>query len=104
MFALTTNALYNKDLIAFLTENIDDGYGKPFTSFDKEDQASVISDFTDAAAEKATSCCYQLISSKYVKVGCSDYFQLIPCYFDVIITNTFDNNDTVVKPLTDLIG
>ena len=103
MFTLTTNELYNKDLILFLTDNIDDGYGKPFSSFTKEDQNEVIADFTKSAPEKALDCCYQSISRKYVKAGTSDYFQLEPEHFSVNITNNFYNQEIVVKELINIL-
>jgi len=84
MLQLETSELYEKELLEFLTERMDDGWGKPFELFSEEDKETILEEFANSAQEQFENLGYQEIKGKYLKVGQCGIFELTESHFNIV--------------------
>ena len=95
---ITTTQKYLNDLLIFLTDNLDDGWGKPFSCFSEREKQEVISDFQERAATLLTEgTTHQEIRSKYLKRGSTRrYLDFTPDHFEFTIQNPFTEEQQMI--------
>ena len=100
MLSLTTNDLYRKDLITFLTDNMDDGWGTSFKNMEQSAKEVIIKEFENLAEQNFKDELPQTIKGKYLKVGAeTDSFYLTSEYFNLEMGI---DNKTLTTPLSSI--